>query len=33
MVGVFTFIMVSFIVLTITCAFFRGPNMKLVLPF
>ena len=31
--GLFAFVMMSFIVLTITCAFFRGPNMALVLPF
>lgn len=31
--GLFAFVMTSFIVLTITCAFFRGPNMALVLPF
>jgi len=31
--GLFAFVMMSFIVLTVTCAFFRGPNMALVLPF
>ncbi|MBN2393256.1 MAG: cytochrome b N-terminal domain-containing protein [Anaerolineae bacterium] len=31
--GLFAFVMMSFIVLTITCALFRGPNMALVLPF
>ena len=33
LVGLFSFVMMSFIVLTIMCAFFRGPNMALVLPF
>jgi len=33
LVGLFAFVMMSFIVLTITCVFFRGPNMALVLPF
>lgn len=33
LVGAFAFVMMSFIVLTVTNVFFRGPNMALVLPF
>jgi quinol-cytochrome oxidoreductase complex cytochrome b subunit len=33
LVGLFAFVMVSLIVLTIVGVFFRGPNMALVLPF
>jgi len=33
LLGVFTFLMVSFVVLTVIGVFFRGPNMRLVLPF
>jgi hypothetical protein len=33
MVGLFTFVMVSLVVLTVVGVFFRGPNMALVLPF
>lgn len=33
LVGLFSFVMMSFVVLTVICAFFRGPNMALVLPF
>ena len=33
LVGLFTFVMVSLVVLTIIGIFFRGPNMALVLPF
>jgi quinol-cytochrome oxidoreductase complex cytochrome b subunit len=33
LVGMFAFVMTSFIALTVICAFFRGPNMALVLPF
>jgi len=33
LVGLFTFVMVSLVVLTIIGVFFRGPNMALVLPF
>jgi hypothetical protein len=33
LVGLFTFVIVSFVLLTITGVFFRGANMALVLPF
>ena len=33
LVGLFTFVLTSFIVLTVTGIFFRGANMALVLPF
>jgi quinol-cytochrome oxidoreductase complex cytochrome b subunit len=33
LMGLFTFVMVSLIVLTVIGVFFRGPNMALVLPF
>ena len=33
LVGLFAYVMMSFIVLTVICGFFRGPNMALILPF
>ena len=33
LVGLFTFVMMSLVILTITGVFFRGANMALVLPF
>ena len=33
LVGLFTFVMMSLVVLTIIGIFFRGPSMTLVLPF
>jgi quinol-cytochrome oxidoreductase complex cytochrome b subunit len=33
LVGLFTFVVVGFIILTIVGVFFRGPNMALVIPF
>jgi len=33
LLGVFTYLMVAFVVLTVIGVFFRGPNMGLVLPF
>jgi quinol-cytochrome oxidoreductase complex cytochrome b subunit len=33
LVGLFTFLILSFVLLTITGIFFRGPNMALVVPF
>jgi hypothetical protein len=33
LVGLFTFMAVSLILLTVTGVYFRGPNMALVLPF
>jgi hypothetical protein len=33
LVGLFTFIVVSFVLLTVTGIFFRGANMALVTPF